>query len=137
MSLLSKWEKLEVEVADYIAEVSDIDFKSKTITECKYMQKNASFEIETYQPLRSIGIYLFGGFSSYYATYTYLPSNDILWISNFIPKSVIILIGKLFTFILIFSIPYLFYQAYQEHHSKYIDLILKLEARILSDVDSE
>lgn len=113
--LLSKWEKLEFEVADYISDVSEnIDFDSKTITECKYMKQYAIFEMEQYLPMKSIALFLIGlmfsSNASYYTTITTLPMWTA-WLLSFI-----------------------FYIGYHNTRSKFHEIILKIEARILSEI---
>lgn len=113
--LLSKWEKLEFEVADYIGDVSEnIDFYSKTITECKYMKQYAIFEMEQYLPMKSIALFLIGlmfsSNASYYTTITTLP----MWTAWFLS--------------------FIFYIIYNNTRSKFHEIILKIEARILSEI---
>lgn len=112
--LLSKWEKLEFEVADYIGDISkNIDFDSKTIAECKYMKQYATFEMEQYVPMKSIALFLIGlmfsSSASIYTTITTLPMWTA-WLLSFI-----------------------FYLSYRHHRSKFHEIILKIEARILSE----
>ena len=112
--LLSRWEELEFEVSDYIGSVTEeIDFDSKTIAECKYMKQYATFEMEQYVPFGSIAAFLFAlilsSDASNYSTITRLP----IWTA--------LLLGILF------------YIQYRHHRSRFHEIILKIEAKILSD----
>lgn len=115
MRELTKQEILEFKVADYIGgfyDESGINFDDEVITlskeECEYMQKSAGFEIEEYLPIRKIAVFIFGLIS--YSKYT--ETEIKIWIY------------LLFGFI--------FYMYYYWYRKRYTELILKLEARILS-----
>ena len=115
---LNKCEILRFEVADFLAFGKSVDFHSKTIAECKYMKQCANFEMEMHNPAKSYAVFFVGLiFLSNY--------NEITNISSIIPSIVFLLLG-------IFA-----YLDYLKHRSRYAELILKLEARILSEVNSE
>ena len=114
INILNKCEILRFEVADFLAFGKSVDFHSKTIAECKYMKQCANFEMEMHNPAKSYAAFLVG--------LIILPNYNK--ITN-IPSIVFLLFG-------IYS-----YLYYLKHRSRYAELILKLEARILSEVNSE
>ena len=112
---LTKWEILEFEVDDYIGgfyNKSKINFDSEIITkskeECEYMQKSAKFEMEEHIPIRNIAGFIIG----------------LIFLSEVIKTEV-----EIWFYLLISIILYLSYYWYRK---RYTELILKLEARILS-----
>ena len=115
MRELTKWEILEFEVADYIGGFygeSEINFDDELITkskeECEYMQKSAKFEIEEYFPIKYIASFII----------------SLIFFSGVIKTDVDTWIYLLIGFI--------FYLHYYWYRKRYNELILKLEARILS-----
>ncbi|MCK4798256.1 MAG: hypothetical protein KAT05_12820 [Spirochaetes bacterium] len=115
MRELTKWEILEFEVADYIGgfyNKSGINFDDELITvskeECEYMQKSAEFEMEEHLPIKNIAGFIIA----------------LIFFSEVIKTEVEI------WFYLLFGI--FFYLHYYWYRKRYTELILKLEARILS-----
>lgn len=108
---LTESQKLDMEVANHIAGISDIDVDKKEIKDCKYMQKSANFELEQYFHIKLLATIFLGIIFAFIATDT--KTN--------------ILIG----FLVLFFLYYVYYQ----YRKRCNELILKLEARILSEDD--
>ena len=131
---LTKWEKLEFEVADYIGgfyDESGIDFnsdiKTKSKAECEYMQKSANFKIELFLPIKTIAASLFGFILASkidLAVESGTPPISIL----FSPK-----VANLLLMLFFLSLSIAIYGWYLKYRKRYQELILRLEARILSD----
>ena len=115
MRELTKWEILEFKVADYIDgfyNESEINFDDELITvskeECEYMQKSAEFEIEEDLPIKNIAGFFIG----------------LIFLSEVTKTEVEIWIYLL--------IGLFFYLHYYWYRKRYTELILKLEAKIIS-----
>jgi hypothetical protein len=130
---LTKWEILEFEVADYIGgfyDESEIDFDSKIRTklksECEYMQKSANFKLEQYYPIKGLALFLFGLILSSKIDLRAKPSDPLLFL---LPLDWISSLTMMLFLLLIFVI----YLGYLKYRRRYQELILMLEARILSN----
>lgn len=126
---LTKWEILNFEVADYIGGIydeSETDFDSKIRTkskiECEYMQKSANFNLEKYFPIKRLAVFLFG--LILYSKIDFKSFKPIFPLSSEVSSSLWMLSLILFIFIISLS--------YFRYRRRYQELILKLEARILS-----
>lgn len=127
---LTKWEKLEFEVSDYVGGIYDklgVDFdseiKTKSKIECEYMQKSANFKLEQYLPMKGIAIFLLGMVLTSKIDFI-LPSDARLLLSPKIASTLLMVVFLLFIFAI-----YLNYTIYRR---RYQELILKLEAIILT-----
>lgn len=130
---LTKWEKLEFEVTDYIDgfyDKSGIDFnseiKAKSKAECEYMQKYAEFKMEEYLPMKSIAVFVFVGILTSQIPFIIGTNAPVLILLS--PEDAYR--SAMLSFLLISIAIYSWYLKYRK---RYQELILRLEARILSD----